>query len=109
VGENFPSPYLAGGKSYVIDDVSVEFIYSGKIQPTNVNRWSLDKVRARIISNLNRIHAAEQKLFGNVPPKKKLTPAQTKAKAAKAAKAKAAKAKLAKTVAKAKAEAPENR
>jgi hypothetical protein len=109
VGENFPSPYLAGGKSYVIDDVSVEFIYSGKIQPTNVNRWSLDKVRARIISNLNRIHAAEQKLFGNVPPKKKLTPAQTKAKAAKAAKAKAAKAKLAKTAAKAKADAPENR
>ena len=88
VGEQFPAPYLAGGKSYTIDDVSVEFIYSGKIQPTNINRWSLDKVRTRIIGALNRIHAAEQKLFGNVPVKKKLTPAQLKAKAAKAKAAK---------------------
>ncbi len=96
VGEQFPAPYLAGGKAYTIDDVSVEFIYSGKIQPTNINRWSLDKVRSRIIGALNRIHAAEQKLFGNVPPKKKLTPAQVKAKAARAVKAKKAKAAKAK-------------
>ena len=93
VGKNFPSPYLAGDKSYVIDDVSVEFIYSGKIQPTNVNRWSLDKVRSRIIGALNRIHAAEQKLFGNAPAKKK--PTSAAAAKAKAAKVKAAKAKAA--------------
>ncbi|MBI5246792.1 MAG: PD-(D/E)XK nuclease family protein [Elusimicrobia bacterium] len=108
VGEKFPAPYLAGDKAYTIDDVSVEFIYSGKIQPTTINRWSLDKVRTRIIGALNRIHAAEQKLFGNVPAKKKLTPAQVKAKAAKAKKAKAAKAKAAKA-ATPKKDAPESR
>jgi len=91
VGEQFPSPYLAGGKAFTIDDVSIEFIYSQKLQPTDINRWSLDGVRRKIIDTLNRIDKAEQKLFGNAPPKKKPTPAAAaKAKAAKAAKAKAA-------------------
>ena len=103
------TPYLAGDKEYVIDGVSVEFIYSGKIQPTNINRWSLDKVRTRIIGALNRINAAEQKLFGNTPPKKKLTPAQVKAKAVRLAKAKKAKAAKVKAAKIAKAEAPEGR
>lgn len=70
VGRNFPAPYLAGTKGYMIDDVSVEFIYSQKVQPTTVNRWGLDAVRRRIISTLNRIHAAEAKLFGMEPAKK---------------------------------------
>lgn len=76
VGQSFPSPYLAGGKSYQIDDVSVEFIYSRKLQPTDINRWSLDGVRRKIIGTLNRIHAAEQKLYGNVPAKAKAKPAK---------------------------------
>ena len=88
VGQQFPSPYLAGEKNYTIDDVSVEFIYSNKLQPTDINRWSLDGVRRKIIGTLNRIHAAEQKLFDLAPVKK-----PTAAQKAKAAKAKAAKAK----------------
>lgn len=77
VGEAFPVPYLVGGKAYIIDDVSIEFIYSKKLQPTDINRWGLDGVRRRIIGLLNLIEKAEQKLFGTAP--------------AKAAKAKAAK------------------
>jgi len=101
VGQKFPAPYLSGDKGYVIDDVSVEFIYNKKLQPTDVNRWSLDGVRRKIIGTLNRINAAEKKLYGYTPNGK---PADKKAAAAKAAKAaktrKAAKAKAAKTAAK---------
>jgi hypothetical protein len=84
VGQQFPAPYLASDKTYTIDDVSVEFIYSRKLQSTDVNRWSLDGVRRKIIGTLNRIHAAEQKLFDLAPIKK-----PTKAAKAKAVKAKA--------------------
>jgi len=67
VGEKFPAPYLVGDKSYVIDDVSVEFIYSLKLQPADIDRWGLDAVRRKIIGTLNRINAAEQKLYGYTP------------------------------------------
>jgi len=87
VGEKFPAPYLAGGKSYVIDDVSVEFIYSLKLQPADINRWGLDAVRRKIIGTLNRINAAEQKLYGYTPGGKP-APAKGKAKAKKKAAAK---------------------
>lgn len=81
VGQKFPAPYLAGNQAYTIDDVSVEFIYSRKVQPTDVNRWSLDGARKKNIGALNRIHAAETKLFD-------AGPAKPKAKKAKPAKAK---------------------
>ncbi len=67
VGKKFPAPYFAGDKGYVIDDVSVEFIYNKKLQPTDVTRWSLDGVRRKIIGTLNRIDAAEKKLYGYTP------------------------------------------
>ncbi len=83
VGKKFPAPYFAGGKSYRIDDVSVEFIYSRKLQTTDINRWSLDGVRRKIVSTLNRIHAAEQKMYGYTPggkPAKKAGAAKKSAK-----------------------------
>jgi hypothetical protein len=82
VGQKFPTPYLAGDAGYVIDDVSVEFIYNKKLQPTDVNRWSLDGVRRKIIGTLNRINAAERKLYGYTPNGK---PADKKSKAKKPA------------------------
>ncbi|NNN06398.1 MAG: hypothetical protein HKL90_10900, partial [Elusimicrobia bacterium] len=86
VGKKFPAPYFAGDKGYMIDDVSVEFIYNKKLQPADVTRWSLDGVRRKIIGTLNRIHAAEQKMYGYTPGGK---PAAKK-KAAKPAKKKPA-------------------
>lgn len=95
VGQEFPAPYFSGDKGYMIDDVSVEFIYNKKLQPTDITRWSLDGVRRKIISTLNRINAAEQKLYGFTPGGKPAEaegkkPARKGAKkSAKAAKAKA--------------------
>lgn len=67
VGEEFPTPYLAGDQSYIIDDVSVEFVYSLKLQTTDISQWKLDKTRTKIIGTLGRINASEQKLFGYTP------------------------------------------
>lgn len=71
VGREFPTPYLSGGKPYVIDTAEVEFIYNAVKQPTEVHRWDLDKVRSKIIGTLNRIHAAESKMLGLEAPKAK--------------------------------------
>jgi hypothetical protein len=92
VGKKFPAPYFAGDKGYVIDDVSVEFIYNKKLQPTDVTRWSLDGVRRKIIGTLNRIDAAEKKLYGYTPGgkpavRRRAATNKTKARAAAASKA----------------------
>ncbi|MBI4348402.1 MAG: PD-(D/E)XK nuclease family protein [Elusimicrobia bacterium] len=63
-GRDFPVPYLAGGKSLRIDDVGVEFIYNAVKQITTVNARDRDKIRKKIITVLNGIHAAEQKMLG---------------------------------------------
>jgi hypothetical protein len=99
VGKKFPAPYFSGDKGYVIDDVSVEFIYNKKLQSTDVTRWSLDGVRRKIIGTLNRIDAAEKKLYGYTPGGKPAIKRKPSAKAA-------AKKKAAKPAAKARAQTP---
>lgn|GEM_PF-3357123 len=95
VGKKFPTPYFSGDKGYVIDDVSVEFIYNKKLQPTDVTRWSLDGVRRKIIGTLNRIDAAEKKLYGYTPGGKPVVKKPTAKKPAGKATAKKAAPKMA--------------
>lgn len=86
VGKRFPAPYFSGKDGFMIDRASVEFIYNGIKQPTTQRSWDLDTIRRTIISKLNQIHAAEAKLLGEAPAKKK--PAKRAAKKPVASRAK---------------------
>ncbi|MBI5201142.1 MAG: PD-(D/E)XK nuclease family protein [Elusimicrobia bacterium] len=81
-GRDFPVPYLVGPEKYKINDVGIEFIYNAVKQVTTIKAGDRDKIRKKIISTLNGIHAAEQQMLGLAPAK------TTKAKADKKPKTK---------------------
>ncbi len=80
VGRDFPVPYIVGAQKYRITGVSVEFIYNAVKQVTTILARDLDKIRAKIISTLNGIHTAEQKMLGLAPAKTTKAKANTKPK-----------------------------
>lgn len=71
VGKKFGAPYFSGGKSTLIDDAQIEFIYNAIAQPTTITNQGLDGIRKKIIGTLNRIHASEQRLLGAAAAPKK--------------------------------------